>query len=518
MAARPKRRAPLVLDEPARDALEARPPEGAQFGPVAATARTAPRRSRAAAARRRRAARRGCSRRNRSSASWMKLPRAAASGGSSIGIERAAAAGYAAHRSHRDRASGVSICVTESLRGRAATGGRGAAARARLPLRTPAGVSSRRCQAMRLVRGVEFAFSMLDGAQHRVEPQQPARRHGRRALDPRRARQPHLAARRAPCAKSCAAMPIRPSGGGRPKAWRIGRDSHGSLSVCGGQTPSLRPPRIMTIGALQPRLEQAPDGEARMTAETRPHHRPGDQRLEQRGIVAAGDRGEVGSGGAELGDELRRRSRRRPRRHSRSAPVSASLRASCFGRRDMRRDQLAQRLASRAPSSVDQRRQRRARAAPRDRRARGRRAATRRNPARPGAGRGPRRHCVFEPPRRARGMSRARSPPAASGCFSSASSGTGASSCARRVEDQAQEHAGRRAVERHAGGIVDLDVPALQLGGDAARQLAVGRDQRGGLLRRLLQRLPQQQRDGLGLFLRAGAIEAAQIATEPRRS
>ena len=55
----------------------------------------------------------------------------------------------------------------------------------------------------------------------------------------------------------------------------------------------------------------------------------------------------------------------------------------------------------------------------------------------------------------------------------------------QHLRRQAQERAGRRLVERLAGGIVDIDLPALQLGCDPARQAAVGRDQRGALARLL---------------------------------
>ncbi len=80
---------------------------------------------------------------------------------------------------------------------------------------------------------------------------------------------------------------------------------------------------------------------------------------------------------------------------------------------------------------------------------------------------------------------------------------------ARQIEHQAQEDAGRRLVEGHAGGIVDLDVPAPQLGGDATREPAVGRDQRRGVAG-LLQALAQQEGDDRGFFLRAGAVEPHQ--------
>ena len=128
-----------------------------------------------------------------------------------------------------------------------------------------------------------------------------------------------------------------------------------------------------------------------------------------------------------------------------------------------------------------------------------------RSPAKPGAGRGPR---IAASSRRARSRNASgASPPAASGCFSAASSGTGASRAVGEVEHQAQKRAGRRAVERHSGGIVDVDVPAAQFGGDPAGQLAIRSDQRGGRARGF-QLAAQQQRDRRRLVLRTGAIVA----------
>ena len=50
----------------------------------------------------------------------------------------------------------------------------------------------------------------------------------------------------------------------------------------------------------------------------------------------------------------------------------------------------------------------------------------------------------------------------------------------RRFRQQAEKGAGAGMGQRPAGGIVDRDVPARQFGGDAARQIAVRRHQRGG--------------------------------------
>ena len=76
---------------------------------------------------------------------------------------------------------------------------------------------------------------------------------------------------------------------------------------------------------------------------------------------------------------------------------------------------------------------------------------------------------------------------------------------------QAQEHGGRCGGQRPAGGIVDLDIPAPELPGDAARQHAVGRHQSGALAR-LLQGLAQAERDHPRLLLRRRAIDALDAA------
>ena len=76
----------------------------------------------------------------------------------------------------------------------------------------------------------------------------------------------------------------------------------------------------------------------------------------------------------------------------------------------------------------------------------------------------------------------------------------------RRLGDQPREHAGRRVGQRVAAGIVDRHVPARQRRQHAPRQRAVGRDQRGGLARRL-DRLAQRDRDRERLLLGVGGLD-----------
>ena len=87
---------------------------------------------------------------------------------------------------------------------------------------------------------------------------------------------------------------------------------------------------------------------------------------------------------------------------------------------------------------------------------------------------------------------------------------------AGQIEHQAQKRAGRGAVQRQAGGIVDVDVPAAQLGGDPAGELAVRRDQRRGRARGF-ELAAQQQRDRHRLVLRAGAVVARDPGERVRR-
>ena len=78
-----------------------------------------------------------------------------------------------------------------------------------------------------------------------------------------------------------------------------------------------------------------------------------------------------------------------------------------------------------------------------------------------------------------------------------------------KIEHEAQKGAGRRAVERHAGRVVDVDRPAPQFGGDAAGQLAVRGDQRRGRAGGV-ERPAQQHRDRHRLVLRIDAVVAGQ--------
>ena len=75
-----------------------------------------------------------------------------------------------------------------------------------------------------------------------------------------------------------------------------------------------------------------------------------------------------------------------------------------------------------------------------------------------------------------------------------------------RFAEQPEKAPGARLAQRRTGRIVDRDVPAAELRRDAAGELAVRGDQRGGPARRL-QHLAHPQRDHARLLARAGQVE-----------
>ena len=68
-----------------------------------------------------------------------------------------------------------------------------------------------------------------------------------------------------------------------------------------------------------------------------------------------------------------------------------------------------------------------------------------------------------------------------------------------------REHAGLGVGQRIAAGVVGQDVPASERGADAARQRAVRRHQRGGLV--LVHGFAQRDRDRERLFLGIGGFD-----------
>ena len=75
----------------------------------------------------------------------------------------------------------------------------------------------------------------------------------------------------------------------------------------------------------------------------------------------------------------------------------------------------------------------------------------------------------------------------------------------RGLGGEPREHAGLGVGQRVAAGIVGRHVPASERGADAARQRAVRRHQRGGLL--LVHGLAQRDRDRERLLLGIGGLD-----------
>ena len=214
-----------------------------------------------------------------------------------------------------------------------------------------------------------------------------------------------------------------------PNSRRICRDIHGSCSAEAGQLPSFRPPRT-TRSACCSRASRRPQiAKPGMPAEQRADDRIGGQRLEQSGKLR---------GRAKAESRARHRSA-----HGRSVPL---LRPRPHAKGALRRFPSPSRQAARKPrhalpQDATAIRNRRARAPGASR---GKpRAGLQTSPNRPSRRReqpedqqSPGRGEVLGSPVRAdardRGMRPEASPPEASGCFSAASNGTGASWLAAR--------------------------------------------------------------------------------------
>ena len=78
----------------------------------------------------------------------------------------------------------------------------------------------------------------------------------------------------------------------------------------------------------------------------------------------------------------------------------------------------------------------------------------------------------------------------------------------RGLRRQTREHAGFGIGQRVAAGVVDGDMPALERGGDTARQCAVGRYQ-SGVFAGGFDRFAQGHRDGQGFFFGVCSLDHA---------
>ena len=245
--------------------------------------------------------------------------------------------------------------------------------------------------------GPTAAPSEPDRAQHGVEPQQPARRHGRHALAAARRGSAPPPARRSAWAKSCAAMPIGALGHGDAEfAAHLPRHPR---VVLGRARPAalVEPAEDEQVGLLQPRLDQAPDREARMAAD-----RPGGPPCRRRALRTAPDNAGPAAAGnraaASISSWQKRAaaspaaSRHRPRdcRSRSSLAASRSAASICAATRVGERHGVPHRAARAA-------RRGRLRADRQSGAARSSSSAQRRpEPGKAGAGRGPRIAC-FEP-------------------------------------------------------------------------------------------------------------------------
>ena len=241
----------------------------------------------------------------------------------------------------------------------------------------------------------------------------------------------------------------------------------------------VQPAQHQQVGALQARLQRPPDGEPRMAAEARADRSrarawwraaPAIRRRRWRPCPSR----------PRAGAPARRPA---PRRHRRDH--SASAEATRLGGGDGGVEQGVRRGAG-----LHQRRQRRCRGLhPVDQLVHGAAGPSGRRSAPCRCGRGSPPGPAWASARagtcdRAGARRRARRRGRRPACTADASAGRAGRPGAKPLVDDAdqrlQQAGGRRVAERRAGRIVDVDVPAPELGGDAAREVAVGRHQGGG--------------------------------------
>ena len=336
-----------------------------------------------------------------------------------------------------------------------------------------------------------------------LQLEQPARGHTRRALHPVGAGQQHLGRREAldEIVGGKADAPLRRGqaerGAHGPAQPRVG-------ARIGGPGSLVEAAEAQEIGVLQPCLQGTPDVQPGMQPVGGAHHLGGHQRLEQRRIVAPAHRREARRRGLEPGDE----GGRRLARLARPQPLGAGFGGAGgkrLGEGDMGRHETDEFLR---PGAAHRRQERR--------RAPG-------QPVEPVAEPAIRLIAAdhiaepFEAGRRARtaqGGKLQRPRPRAERARLDAAGGEGMLEQGqqrkrRRVgggefRRQPQEHAGRRVGEGDARGIVDLDLPTPQLGGDAPRETPVRGHQRRGAAGHL-ERPAQGQGDHRRLLLRPGA-------------
>src|SRR5260370_17812623 len=85
-----------------------------------------------------------------------------------------------------------------------------------------------------------------------------------------------------------------------------------------------------------------------------------------------------------------------------------------------------------------------------------------------------------------------------------------------QVQQQPQENTWRSLVERHARGVVDLDIPAPELRRYTAGERTIRRHQRRRRAVAPLQAVAQQERDHLRLLLLPPALPPPKLLPRPR--
>ena len=180
--------------------------------------------------------------RNRSSAACTRMPSSARPG---LGVELVERL-QVQHVAGIDRVgiADPGLDLRSPTAGAAAPPAAGAARRPRSARRVRLLDRSAAAQRDDLRQAGPSAVSEADRAQHRIEPQQPARRHRRRCPPRRVARVSTTVGAPSACAKSCAAMPMRALRQGEAE-FRAHRPRHPRVgsAVGPGQVPSLSPPR-----------------------------------------------------------------------------------------------------------------------------------------------------------------------------------------------------------------------------------------------------------------------------------
>ena len=161
-----------------------------------------------------------------------------------------------------------------------------------------------------------------------MQPLKPARSDGRRALRLQRPASASRVVNWSSVAKSCAARPMRRSGGSRPNCARIGRESHGSVLAARGPGAFVQSAEDDEVEALQPRFQRPQDRKPRMLSIARPHGAFFRQGAEQHRIGAAFDLRQAGVRPPEIASTSCAAASPASPRHRRASPDSISLAAS----------------------------------------------------------------------------------------------------------------------------------------------------------------------------------------------